>query len=1512
MASSTNDSIDFNHASGRLEHDGERLGTAWLFEPQLAMTCRHVVRGVSDGDQLSLTFPRLDDRDATVVAVLRVLRHAGADDIALLVLDRALPVKWCLDFGPRPRRHDDFATFGFPNVAAGTAVGLTGRVTTPYVQDVGEKKLFQVTTAAAHHEEHESTQGLSGSPIVVDGRVVGQVTEDIPDGVDRVSFGILHVTPVAAIREAVEELIRDSEVDVDRPRRRALIPDDTFRFLHLADLHLGPTARDDTWALRKGEFFESLDRLLDGPFGRPLHALFVTGGITENGTEAEFEAAERMLDDIVRHADRSDGETPPVVVCVPGETDHDHEFARANEHFSHRMTLQAWSQSTEVAKKVAGQFFEEHQPLRRYVQDCFASYLEWQKLTGLPLPRAANLGDLGDLTATIETEAGLRVGIVGLNSALLAPSESDARVVDARQFTKTVDDPVDFHARHHLSLLLSHHDNARLTEAGQKAMTTDLHDPRRVALHLCGRLDGSDASTSRNSETDARRVWQTGSFFGRCGSSSDGYLGFSAGRLDVRSGVATLERRPLHLVTTQTRTRAFRPRLELLPDNATDHASSERVSVRSVTIASTPTGEAESARVPDTWLRHIDDLTKRVNLIAFRHRKTTAAPEIHRVYVPLVARRTDLAPMREEPAGIETPAKSEEVLDAVLKATREDENKLSDDLLVDALRAVGVPDDDLESVDLHRSVRLRLENTQTTDQVRDILETLELDTLLARTRRVFVRGEAGSGKTTTLRYVAWALTCALRAREAGDEDAARRLGFEPPFPVPMLVELRNFWIELRDLTLKELRNTDASTLQSYLERITADHGGSSWLARASRTGRVAFLLDGLDEIADDTVRGRAIEIILSFLDKNADNVFVLSSRPEGFTDEDEARLTDKGRLTRTDVRPLDDTLRRAFVSRYFEAIVQPVSEAKGITADFERRLARCDPEVGTLARTPVLLTAMAVVHQGGGGLPEKRAALCDQCVDLLADAWDLRRPGDRDVAEQLARHVPVTTGDRGAQVSSDEKLRLFRRLAWKMQETGRLDLPEGDALAVVRDALPKIAGDADEKDRQRSILTHLAHRSGLVEERGGTYRFRHRLFQQFLAARRLTFEGGIDAVSPAEILADHLAHPTWREVTRLFMTFYAGTSPDAAREHLRDILRLARTSCAFDAEAPDDHHVRRSECLVTLARTLNDLTAYDELARDLRTEIDGVLADLMVPFEDRKQLTSPEARFAVAEFFGRLPGGDPRLIEDKRWVTVPEGEFFRGTEGNDEWLGTPAGCVFVSEFEIQRWAVTVGEFREFVDAGKDGWFDDELWCDDRGALESRDEDHAPLWWAEQIHEPSNVPVMGVSWFAARAYCRWRTRQRSDNKIVRLPTEAEWEKAARGGFELSPGHENTKPRRRYPWGNDDQGLADRCSSAETEPYGIKSVGCFPSGHGPYGCHDQAGNVWEWCADTHSRRYAAAEERNPRSSSDDAVARVLRGGSHWLDPQFLRVSCRNGLHPGNRFVSVGFRCVLAPLP
>ena len=243
--------------------------------------------------------------------------------------------------------------------------------------------------------------------------------------------------------------------------------------------------------------------------------------------------------------------------------------------------------------------------------------------------------------------------------------------------------------------------------------------------------------------------------------------------------------------------------------------------------------------------------------------------------------------------------------------------------------------------------------------------------------------------------------------------------------------------------------------------------------------------------------------------------------------------------------------------------------------------------------------------------------------------------------------------------------------------------------------------------------------------------------------------------------------------------------------------------------------------------------------------------------------------------------------DDVEMVLIPTGEFEMGSnDGDDD--EKPVHTVFVDAFYIDIYEVTNAKYRKFIQA--------------TGHAES-------TYWNNSKYNQPNQPVVGVSWYDAMAYAQWAGK--------RLPTEAEWEKAARGGL----------VGKRYPWGDEapNEGGTYRANygpgdDGKADGYEYTApVGSYPANG--YGLYDMSGNVWEWCMDEYQADfYSKSPRTNPIAGAanlDEMINnftnvkswRVLRGGSWNGINNYVRVANRGWFSPGSRVVTFGFRCVSA---
>jgi iron(II)-dependent oxidoreductase len=319
----------------------------------------------------------------------------------------------------------------------------------------------------------------------------------------------------------------------------------------------------------------------------------------------------------------------------------------------------------------------------------------------------------------------------------------------------------------------------------------------------------------------------------------------------------------------------------------------------------------------------------------------------------------------------------------------------------------------------------------------------------------------------------------------------------------------------------------------------------------------------------------------------------------------------------------------------------------------------------------------------------------------------------------------------------------------------------------------------------------------------------------------------------------------------------------------------------------------------SVRRETLDYVARGAFPEDDPLQRGGYIAEFLWEHEAQHQelMTLILQLFEPGAKRGRTPAAPPPA-RDRGMVRVPGGELTLGSNGpgftydNEK----PEHRVRVAEFRVGRVPVTNGEFAAFAAEG--GYGRRELWSDAGWAWVREERPQAPLHWRregagwrertmfEEVALRPDHPVTGVCAFEAEAYARFAGK--------RLPTEAEWEMAARG-----------PDGRRYPWGSAD---ADGRANGARRFWGTTPVGAFAEGASPCGALDMAGNLWEWTATPFApypgfRPFPYPEYSEPYFDGGHVV---LRGGSWATQGPLLRSTFRNWYPPYQRAILAGFRC------
>ncbi len=793
---------------------------------------------------------------------------------------------------------------------------------------------------------------------------------------------------------------------------------------------------------------------------------------------------------------------------------------------------------------------------------------------------------------------------------------------------------------------------------------------------------------------------------------------------------------------------------------------------------------------------------------------------------------------------------------------------------------------------------------------------------LNRHQHLVFLGDPGSGKSTFVNFV----TICLAGESLGRSEAnLARLTAPLPDDQGQAEEKQQPWdygpllpvrVILRDFAARGLPDPGQPATAKHLwDFIVAELGAvgledyAPHLRQTLMKQGGLLLLDGLDEVpAANQRREQLKQVVESFAGTYPNCRIIVTSRTYAYQKQ-EWRLSG---FSEAVLAVFSAGQIRRFVDGWYAHIAGlrglHQDDAQG-RAELLKRAIFNSERLQDLAERPLLLTLMASLHAWrGGSLPEKREELYADTVDLLLDWWESPKVV-RDKEGQVVVLQPSLA--EWLKVDKEKVRELLNKLAYQAHAgqpdlSGTADVAEGKLVS----GLMRLTGNPEVNPAR--LVEYLSQRAGLLLPRGvGVYTFPHRTFQEYLTACYLTNYG-----YPGQVAELARQEPNrWREVTLL-----AGAK--AARGSLFSAWALVEALCRCHSEVAQDSKAEAWGALLAgqfLTETvdLTDISEWDwpKLERVQCWLMDELEGDTLPTVE----------RVAGGRILGHIGDTRPGVglgsagLPDIVWCKIPAGPFTMG-EGDE------THTVELPVYSISKYPVTNSQYRAFVaDKGyqKESYWPEAIQADSwrEGQIRRRAYESG-TWideWATKPYDygiPFNLPnhpQVGVNWWEMMAFCRWLTDRWQRNgewdtaRIVTLPSEAEWEKAARGPSTGSGQGQGTGGRR-YPWG--DEINPDRANYADTDLGTTSAVGCFPAGVGPYGCLDMSGNVWEWTRSIYQDYpYNPADGREDLTRTD---VRVLRGGAFRLSVDLTRCAIRGSNDPRYRRYSIGFRCVLLAAP
>ncbi len=794
---------------------------------------------------------------------------------------------------------------------------------------------------------------------------------------------------------------------------------------------------------------------------------------------------------------------------------------------------------------------------------------------------------------------------------------------------------------------------------------------------------------------------------------------------------------------------------------------------------------------------------------------------------------------------------------------------------------------------------------------------------------IVILGDPGSGKTTFLAHLAYCLAA------NGLRDKAQQSNNLPGWKederdlLPVQVLLRDF---VRQAATHKPGNEPQHLWKFIVNRLQANNlkEAEKPLKKALESGRAIVMLDGLDEVPTKDQRQFVRDAVMAFARRYPDCRMIVTCRTLSYQDP----AWQLPNVPSFELAPFDEEQIDRFIVAWYEellrlGILKTEEEGKSL-ADKLRQAVR-KPDMWRLAPNPLLLTVMAMVHTHKGRLPEARALLYEEIIDFLLWRWEEKKIASEDRSPEL-RRLLLNAGR-----SEVDLKKILWELAFEVHAKGSAAEDENALADIDELRLEKALASLNNNDRNwaQQIIETMKLRAGLLLERApGIFTFPHRTFQEYLAGAHLSCQANF-APKAAELVQQGAL---WREVILLAVGRLVYLAGDTDKP-LALVGELCPPHCYEDTEL-----CWRKAWLAGDALLEIELTRVKDtrLGRDLLKCVTERLAQLV---GDGK--LQPVERAAAGRTLAKL--GDPRpglgvLVREKielpdiLWCHIPAGEFWMGSDrkvdGFAEDSELPQHQLTLPDFYISRYPITNAQFLVFVKAG--GYGEPQFWPEakqagvwENGTVKGYG-DEKPLSQPMDFGEPFNLanhPVVGVTWYEALAFCRWlNVQQQSSGQFqirvwqpgqivtqklsatgwqITLPSEAEWEKAARGG-----------DKRIYPWG--DPPDPNRANYRDTGIGTTSAVGCFPVGTSPFGLLDLSGNVWEWTRSLWGTNWEKPDFNYPYKSDDGRenlaaemnVARVLRGGAFNNYLRLVRCAYRFRLNPRNGGNIVGFRVVLSP--
>lgn len=529
-----------------------------------------------------------------------------------------------------------------------------------------------------------------------------------------------------------------------------------------------------------------------------------------------------------------------------------------------------------------------------------------------------------------------------------------------------------------------------------------------------------------------------------------------------------------------------------------------------------------------------------------------------------------------------------------------------------------------------------------------------------------------------------------------------------------------------------------------------------------------------------------------------------------------------------------------------------------------------------LSSNPRFVTLLSTVY------PAKRGILYRRLIDLLLDNWTQPSPGLPSIMEIFQQvNMPVAEAEK-------KLIETLGKVAYETVEQFPDRAPRGEAL---RRSVLHHLGDLSEYYALDSVRVraYLSENASVLVGTGEHFRFAHEDFRQYFLAEHLLkqIEG-----SEHPLVRDLMwTRPRiWADPLTMIGDLLVGENHGS----LHRVWDLIEDLIGDDP--PGDKPSAHAEAVWLAARIAVDQgLGTGRLRRSERDIFDNLVEQMVILLQspdalvlDTNGVSDCNRRADMGRLLGTLGDTRPGIGLPIDWIDIPAGPaIISGSHPSDPYSPndpTPRERVDLPAFRIGRYPVTVAQYEAFVAAG--GYQERAYWIegqDESGWIWCRGREHPGAGWHNPRWHIPNHPIIGVTWYEAAAFCRWLSAE--SGMLVRLPTIAEWIRAARGISDQI-----------FPYGS-----SFDVSGGNTHLSGTgrtTAVGIFPRGLAESGVADLSGNVYEWCQD---------EVHEKRLDGQPLLHRALMGGSWSSYPGFCRIDARYSDNPAFATTYWGFRVV-----